>query len=190
MTTDIIKRLLKISSRSPSLLGNLMEKFAVTIERFLSALSESKSCKHSLCKHRYNCVIYALLGFIQRFVVGFGLQAAFKVLSSLLKIIKSPKLLIKLLKSPVNRELGMFLGTYVFIYRAFSCLYRWLTNTNNDLSGLISGFFAGWSMIYYKSSSLALYFNFKLLEVSLLKFIFYRAQTLHKYYINTLYKLG
>jgi len=37
------------------------------------------------------------------------------------------------------------------------------TNQNDKFHSLIAGFFSGWSMIFYKSSTIALYLNFKLL---------------------------
>jgi len=46
-----------------------------------------------------------------------------------------------------------------------SCFYRWITNKDQQINGLIAGFFAGWSMMFYKSSSIAMYLNVKLLEV-------------------------
>lgn len=194
-TINICNRLVTSSRRipqnpRPNIVISLMQRFENKIEGFLSTLSQSKCCKHNLCKHRYNCVIYALLGFVQRFVVGFGIQTAVKILSSFSKIIKSPKILLKILKNPVNKELGMFLGVYVFIYRALCCLYRWLTNTDNGLSGLISGFFAGWSMMYYKSSSIALYFNFKLLEVLWMLGVSHKKLPLFKNFDIVLYTLS
>lgn len=120
--------------------------------------------RHELCSHRYNCLVYSLIGFFQRFIIGYLLQAGFKCLSSLMTILKKPSILIKLLKSPVNTELGLFLGCYVLIFRGLSCLLRWFTNQNDKFHSLIAGFFSGWSMIFYKSSTIALYLNFKLLE--------------------------
>lgn len=135
------------------------------LDHYLTSLSRSTRCRHHLCNHRYNCLIYSIMGFVQRFIVGFLLQLVIKCAGSIGSLVKSPKLIVKLIKSPANRELGLFLGSYVLIFRCSSCLLRWITNRNNEIQGLISGFCAGWSMIFYKSSSIALYLNFKLLEI-------------------------
>jgi hypothetical protein len=58
---------------------------------------------------------------MQRFIVGYLLQFAVKCFGSMGAIFKNPKLLIKLFKSPVNSQLGMFLGSYVFIFRVITC---------------------------------------------------------------------
>ena len=175
------------------------------VESFLNSLNKTSICKHSLCKHRYNCLVYPIIvnmnelalelfikliifilqGFIQRFIVGFFIQATVKCFGSLGKLVKNPKFLFKILKNPVNKQLGLFLGSYVLIFRvsllefilrfnfiililhkAVSCLFRWITNRDNKFSGLIAGFLSGLSMMFYKSASISLYLNFKLLEVS------------------------
>lgn len=166
----------------------LLKNMEAHIEHFLDSFSRSKSCKHRLCTHRYNCFIYSIIGFLQRFIAGYLLQAAVKCLGSVGAIIKKPRLLLKILLSPVNKQLGrtlitshtdsyvlnfigynqgMFLGSYVLIFRAVSCLLKHLTNKTSPLHGLVSGFFAGWSMMFYKSSSISMYLLFKLLEVNI-----------------------
>ena len=46
-----------------------------------------------------------------------------------------------------------------------NCLLRWLRDEDNELHGLLSGFVAGISMMWYKSTTIAMYFSFKLTEV-------------------------
>ncbi|CAF0732927.1 unnamed protein product [Brachionus calyciflorus] len=139
--------------------------FEHRIERKLDSLSKCNKYRHEKCHHRYNCLIYSILGFLQRFLAGYGLQAVIKLFGSIGIILKKPNVILKILKNKENFQLGMFLGSFVFIFRGLSCLLRWLTNSHDKLHGLIAGFFAGWSMIFYKSSSIALYLNFKLFEI-------------------------
>lgn len=49
-----------------------------------------------------------------------------------------------------------------------NCLCRWVRNKDSELHGLLAGFLAGWSMLFYKSSSVAMYVATKLAEVCLL----------------------
>lgn len=58
-----------------------------------------------------------------------------------------------------------FLGCFVAIYRLVNCLLRWVRDKDESLHGLLAGFLAGWSMMWYKSSTLALYTCYKLAEV-------------------------
>jgi hypothetical protein len=155
------------NNRSPSTnpLIVLLKHFERKIEKCLDSFNHSHAFKHSLCTHRYNCAINASMGFAQRYIAGYLIQIVVKCLGSLGSILRKPKLVVEILLNPVNRELGMFLGSYVLIFRAVSCLLKWLTNKNSKVHGMASGFFAGWSMMFYKSSSIALYLSFKLLEV-------------------------
>lgn len=144
-----------------------LRNFEHRIERFLDSFNKANKYSHQKCHHRYNCLIYSLIGFCQRFLAGFGLQAAIKLFGSMGLLIKKPSVLLKVLKDRDNIQLGMFLGCFTLIFRTVSCALRWLTNSHVKIHGMIAGFFAGWSMIFYKSSSIALYLNFKLIEVKL-----------------------
>ena len=54
---------------------------------------------------------------------------------------------------------------YLFLFQAVNCSLRWLRNEDNELHGLLAGFVAGFSMMWYKSSTIAMYFASKLVEV-------------------------
>ncbi len=213
--TDIVDKTVNLCNNLslPRYFVDLLKILESKMERILNAMNNSDKCKHSACNHRYNCFIYAGLGFGQRFIVGFLMQAAIKLLTSLRIIIKNPKFIFKILKNPVNRQLGMFLGLYVFIFRvkislqilskfwhfvkfsfknfqAVSCLYRWITNKDHKINGLIAGFFAGWSMMFYKSSSIAMYLSIKLVEVIWMLGVANKTLPLYKSFDAILYSLS
>ena len=94
-----------------------MRKVENALDRLLVSFNKSKKYRHRLCAHRYNCITYPIIGFIQRFLVGYSLQFVIKCLGSLSTIIKKPKLLWRLFTSSTNYQLGMFFGGYVFIFR-------------------------------------------------------------------------
>ena len=50
-------------------------------------------------------------------------------------------------------------------FQVVNCLMRWVRNKDSELHGLVAGFVAGWSMMFYKSSSVAMYMASKLAEV-------------------------
>ena len=56
---------------------------------------------------------------------------------------------------------------YIIIYdlQSVNCLLRWLRDKDDSLHGMVAGFLAGWSMLWYKSQTIALYAAFKLAEV-------------------------
>lgn len=173
-----------------SIFFQTLKRFEKRMDNFLRSLNKAHACRHNLCTHRYNCLLYPIMGFIQRFFTGFAIQAGIKIVSSLGLILKKPKVLFKILANPANRDFGLYLGTYVLIFRAVSCLLRWLTNSNNQIHGLITGFFAGFSMIFYKSSSISLYLNFKLLEILWMIGVKYKRLPLFKSFDVLLYTIS
>lgn len=106
--------------RSHNFIITAMRRLETKIEHFLDSFNKSNKYRHHLCHHRYNCFIYSIVGFLQRFLAGFFLQAGIKCLGSLGKIMKNPKVLLKILKNPVNAQLGMFLGVFVAVFRVSS----------------------------------------------------------------------
>jgi hypothetical protein len=57
--------------------------------------------------------------------------------------------------------------TYVvFCLQGVNCLLRRLRDRDEPIHGLLAGFLAGGSMMWYKSSTIALYLASKLAEVS------------------------
>ena len=50
-------------------------------------------------------------------------------------------------------------------FQAVNCLLRWARDKDHPLHGAVAGFLAGSSMMFYKSSTIALYLASKLAEV-------------------------
>ncbi|XP_076079716.1 transmembrane protein 135-like isoform X4 [Mytilus galloprovincialis] len=121
--------------------------------------------KHRLCQHKNSCIYYTLKGLLRNFCIGYGIQGVVKVLGSLTKIVRTPSALLQAIKHKDNFNLGAFLGCFVAIFRAVNCLLRWLRDKDDSLHGMVAGFLAGWSMLWYKSQTIALYAAFKLAEI-------------------------
>ncbi|KAK3608392.1 hypothetical protein CHS0354_035389 [Potamilus streckersoni] len=121
--------------------------------------------KHRLCQHQHSCISYILQGGIRMFAIGYGIQCAIKLFGSLGRTFKNPRIFLKSLFQRDNLRLGAFLGCFVAIFRAVNCLLRWIRNKEDKLHGLLSGFLAGWSMLFYKGPTVALYTATKLAEM-------------------------
>ncbi|KAL5009518.1 hypothetical protein ScPMuIL_011823 [Solemya velum] len=120
-----------------------------------------KRCpKHDLCQHFNGCAFYITQGFLRNFSIGYAVQCGIKLLSSA----RSPRAALTSLVHKQNFYLGAFLGCYSAVFRGVNCLLRWLRNHDSSLHGLLAGFLAGWSMLWYKSSTVALYAATKLAE--------------------------
>jgi hypothetical protein len=48
-------------NRSHNFISNFFRSLERYLDNFLNALSRSKHCKHHLCNHRYNCLIYSIM---------------------------------------------------------------------------------------------------------------------------------
>jgi len=118
---------------------------------------------HSTCTHRYRCVIHLILGFLKRFSTGLLIQLLLHFTASPLRFIRQPTLFFRTLNRNVL-SLGKFFGFYCAIYRLISCLLRSLLKRDRPEHGLIAGYFAGFSMLFFKSSTIAMYMMAKLIE--------------------------
>ncbi|XP_006823451.1 transmembrane protein 135-like, partial [Saccoglossus kowalevskii] len=127
------------------------------------------SVKHRLCKHQFGCIHYILNGFLRNFWMGYGIQTALTFIGTIPAMFKNPRYIYRYFyKSLISSDslgLGVFLGLLSSLFRAVCCVLRWFRNKDDKIHGLIAGFISGLSMVYYKSSSIALYVAFKLLEL-------------------------
>ncbi|XP_029642891.1 transmembrane protein 135-like [Octopus sinensis] len=124
-----------------------------------------QSPRHPLCKHNDGCIHYILRGFSKMAGVGFGLQIAVKLVPNVIRILRKPTLFLQLIWHQNNLKLGAFLGLFSTVFRGSNCALRWLRQKDSSVNGFVAGFLAGWSMLCYKSSTLALYSAMKLLQV-------------------------
>jgi len=86
--------------------------------------------------------------------------------------------------------LGYFFGFYSFIYRLISCLLRNILKYDRPEHGLIAGYFAGFSMLFYKSSTLAMYMMAKLIESTYFKYAHQKKVPLIPWFDSILYSLS
>ncbi|XP_052241946.1 transmembrane protein 135-like isoform X2 [Dreissena polymorpha] len=125
-----------------------------------------QSCpRHRLCRHQHACVYYVLEGSLKMFGIGYVIQAVIKLLSTITKVFRRPKTVISALFNTTNLQLGAFLAGFVGIYRGLNCVLRWCRDKDDSMHGLVAGFVAGWSMMFYKSSTIAIYSALRVAEM-------------------------
>ncbi|CAF2579295.1 unnamed protein product [Rotaria sp. Silwood2] len=146
-------------SKEKSAYFTLFYKYIKIIKRW--HLIQNKN--HPICNHKYRCLIHILLGFIKRFLAGVLIQMILHFTTSPIRFLQHPILFFSTLYKK-GFSLGKFLGFYSAIYRLTSCLLRNILKYDRPEHGLIAGYLAGFSMIFYKSSTLAMYIMGKLLE--------------------------
>ncbi|GAB6029292.1 hypothetical protein CHUAL_005057 [Chamberlinius hualienensis] len=145
-------------------LKKLLESYFSSVAKPLQELPRSSDCHHN-----YSCVYTAINGFFRAFGIGYISRLTIAILPSIFKIIQNPSLLKRHLINIRNVKLGLFFGCFVAIYNSVNCCLRWLTKRDDPLFSLPAGFLAGLSMFFYRSSTVAWYVGWRVLE------IFYRS---------------
>ncbi|CAF3658476.1 unnamed protein product [Rotaria sp. Silwood1] len=146
-------------SKEKSIYFTLFYKYIKIIKHW--SLIQNKN--HPICIHKYHCLIHILLGFLKRFLVGVLIQMILHLTTSPIQFLQHPILFFSTLYKK-GFSLGKFFSFYSAIYRLISCLLRNILKYDRPEHGLIAGYLAGFSMIFYKSSTLAMYIMGKLLE--------------------------
>ncbi|XP_078617428.1 transmembrane protein 135-like isoform X1 [Branchiostoma floridae x Branchiostoma japonicum] len=141
----------------------------LTVLRILRLLKAALVQRHALCLHKHSCARYCLQGFVRMFGVGYAVQAAVRVLSSLRASIRSPRRLLSCIINRNNLSLAAFLGGFVGIFKFVSCFLRWLRDQDSELHALPAGFLAGLCMFFYPSWTISLYLTLKLGELLYMK---------------------
>ncbi|XP_075347262.1 transmembrane protein 135 isoform X1 [Mycteria americana] len=133
-----------------------------------------KVCKHGprhrCCKHYGdNCISYCIKGFIRMFSIGYLIQCCLRIPSTFRHLFTEPSRLLSLFYNKENFQLGAFLGSFVSIYKGTSCFLRWVRNLDDELHALVAGCLAGFSMMFYKSTTISMYLASKLVETMYFK---------------------
>ncbi|XP_074662662.1 transmembrane protein 135-like [Tubulanus polymorphus] len=121
--------------------------------------------KHSTCPHTYSCLSYVLEGAGRNILIGYGLQSIIRLFTGLPRFIQKPSRIIGALINIDNFKLAAFIGSFNCVFRLVSCLLRWLRNKDDELHAVVAGFLAGFSMLWYKSTTIAMYMTSKLCEI-------------------------
>lgn len=152
-----------ITPHHPSLPYNVWQHKSLTKLRSLVSFI-CNLAKHEMCSHQHSCAAYVSQGFLKSFGLGYLINGSIRLASSLGRIFSKPSLLLHSLFNKDNFYLGAFIGSYSALFRLVNCLLRWLRDRDDPIHGLIAGFVAGSSMLWYRSGTLALYVTSKLAE--------------------------
>ncbi|CAF1311827.1 unnamed protein product [Adineta steineri] len=165
--------------------------FAVVYKylKYIKQWPKIQNKNHPICKHKYHCLIHILLGFLKRFSVGVFIQLILHFTSSPLRFLRHPTLFFYTLNRNVF-NLGKFFGFYSAIYRLISCLLRNILKYDRPEHGLLAGYLAGFSMIFYKSSTLAMYMMAKLIESIYFKYAADKKVPIIPWFDSVLYALS
>lgn len=144
---------------------------------------------HAVCKHQYHCLIHILSGFAKRFSVGVIIQLILHLTKSPFQYFKHPLSYFRSLNRS-TLSLGLFFGFYSGIYRLISCLLRNILKYDRPEHGLVAGYFAGFSMLFFKSSTIAMYMMAKLIESIYFRLAHNKKLPLLPWFDSVLYALS
>ncbi|EGG21868.1 hypothetical protein DFA_01754 [Cavenderia fasciculata] len=130
-------------------------------------LDDSQQDKNRLCKHRGSCIHSTLYTWARGLLIGYGLRASMALLSAIFirRLYKNPRKLVNqtlLHKDPIG--FGLFLAFYTGGFKGVNCLLRAIRQKEDGYNSAIAGFVAGASMMFSKSTEVALYLFARALE--------------------------
>ncbi|KAK3749578.1 hypothetical protein QZH41_019710 [Actinostola sp. cb2023] len=105
----------------------------------------------------FDCVKYSF----KAFTVGYVLQ----LLTHLPKAFKKPSSIPRILSSSESLQCGLFLGSYVGIFKVVEYIMAWHRNKQDSINTMVAGGLSGLSMLFYRSSTTALYLASKIGEI-------------------------
>ncbi|XP_023301727.2 transmembrane protein 135-like [Lucilia cuprina] len=130
-----------------------------------SRLVEKLKGKHACCPHRSSCVHNAVMGGLKPMVGGIGLQVALKILLNVKRIAQNKMHWKKTIFNKQTLNLGLFLGSFSFLYKSVSCGLRHIFNRDDPRFAIPAGMIGSISFAYYPDVTVALYVMWKMLQV-------------------------
>ncbi|KAF6214087.1 hypothetical protein GE061_011818 [Apolygus lucorum] len=121
---------------------------------------------HITCPHPYSCSYYILEGVSKKFFFGYVFQLCIKLLLNFKQIMKKPSIALKIPFWPDTLRLAVTFSLFSGVYRIISCWKRHSKSEDSSLSAIPAGFVAGLSIYFYRDNTIALYFMWKLLQLS------------------------
>ncbi|KAE9549793.1 hypothetical protein FO519_007001 [Halicephalobus sp. NKZ332] len=120
----------------------------------------SSFTKHKLCEHKHSCASIILESGMKNFSYGLAASVALTALKS----IRSPSNL-KNIFSLQTLQLPSFLAALPVIYHSVECGLTRLLNKKSDAISVAAGGLSGGAMLFFPSTSIAMYFLWKGFEM-------------------------
>ncbi|KAH8414004.1 hypothetical protein KR222_001543 [Zaprionus bogoriensis] len=121
--------------------------------------------KHESCHHQASCFSYSVLGGLRPFFGGVALQVALKLVMNIKTIAKGNSQWRKQIFSRNTLQLGIFMGSFSFLFKSVSCLLRHCFNRDEALFALPAGLVASLAFTQYPDNTVALYVMWKAIQI-------------------------
>ncbi|XP_017856175.1 PREDICTED: transmembrane protein 135 [Drosophila arizonae] len=146
------------SRRRPSV------SFATTAD-WVRVYSNLIHAKHASCRHKQSCPSYAILGGLRPFAGGLALQVALKLAMNIKNIFRGSMPWRKQIFNRSTLQLGIFMGTFSFLYKSMSCLLRHSFNRDDAVFAIPAGLVASVAFTQYPDNTVALYVMWKAIQI-------------------------
>eukprot|EP00099_Drosophila_melanogaster_P009627 NP_001262370.1 uncharacterized protein Dmel_CG11737, isoform B [Drosophila melanogaster] len=136
-----------------------------TVSDWVRVYSNLIRAKHESCRHQQSCIGYSLMGGIKPFVGGVGLQVALKLVMNVKRITAGKMPWKKMIFNRGTLQLGIFMGSFSFLYKSVSCLLRHSFNRDDARFAIPASLIASISFTQYPDNTVALYVMWKALQI-------------------------
>ena len=93
------------------------------IDKFLNAVGLA-NCRTQNCEHRGTCIGSILVSMLKTGMAAYGVKALLSMFFSFKSMIKSPEKILKVIGDKNSVKFGLFISTFIFIFRSLLCLAR------------------------------------------------------------------
>ncbi|XP_013107337.2 transmembrane protein 135 [Stomoxys calcitrans] len=121
--------------------------------------------KHESCTHKCGCLSYAVMGGLKPLLGGIGIQVALKLVMNFKKVIQNKLDWKQTILNKKTLNLGLFLGSFSFLYKSVSCGLRHSFNRDDPRFAIPAGLIGSLSFFYYPDTTVALYVMWKTLQI-------------------------
>ncbi|XP_017031851.1 transmembrane protein 135 [Drosophila kikkawai] len=136
-----------------------------SVSDFVRIYSNLIRAKHASCGHQQSCMSYSVMGGIKPFVGGVALQVALKMLMNAKRIVSGKMAWKKQVFNQGTLQLGMFMGSFSFLYKAVSCLLRHSFNRDDARFAIPAGLISSVAFTLYPDNTVALYVMWQALQI-------------------------
>ncbi|WKY16041.1 hypothetical protein Q1695_001040 [Nippostrongylus brasiliensis] len=117
------------------------------------------------CVHKHSCASTAIESFVRNFAIGTGVSALLVFVRNLKNIFSNPLKVARLLLSWSNLRLPLFFGLLPLLFHTTRCLLNRVPFCPVEVSETAAGVISGFSMLPYRSVTIAMYTMWKGIEV-------------------------
>ncbi|KAG5892663.1 hypothetical protein JTB14_025457 [Gonioctena quinquepunctata] len=108
------------------------------------AADERERCENKeTCSHEKPCTVYFYRGFSKYFALGYAVNIIRRLIPKMGILVKKPSNIFNILISKSNFYFGLFIGSYVGLYRVLTCYMTTSSKIEEKYFGSVAGLFCG-----------------------------------------------